>query len=288
MVAGAPEHASVQPVGPVYLANLFPALHQQLITLLRGLDRSAWAKPTACALWSVKDIAAHLLDTALRRLSFGRDGFVPASGVTIQSYSDLVALLNRLNDDWVRACQRLSPEVIIELMDTSAPKVHELFSSLDPHATAMFGVAWAGQESSPVWFDIGREYTERWLHQQQIREAVAAPGLNGREWLNPVLDVFMRALPHAYREVTAHPGESIRIAITGEAGGDWTLRREPRGWALFLGRSDPNAAQVTLDQETAWKLFSKGLDSDAARGRVKLQGDPHLTEPFLRTLAVMA
>ena len=288
MVARASQQAPIQPVGPVYLVSMFPPLHQQLMSLLRGLDPSAWARPTACALWSVKDVVAHLLDTGLRRLSFGRDGYTPALESRIESYSDLVAFLNRLNAEWVRACTRLSPEVLIELMDATAPRVHQFFSALDPHATAMFGVAWAGQESSPVWFDIGREYTERWLHQQQIREAVGVPGLNGREWLNPVLDVFMRALPHAYSDVNAEPGQGIVVSITGAAGGDWTLRREAKSWELFHGRAEGPVAQISLDQDTAWKLFSKGLSPEAARAKVKLQGNPRLSEPILNALAVMA
>jgi uncharacterized protein (TIGR03083 family) len=258
------------------------------MTLLRGLDSAAWSKPTACALWSVKDLVAHLLDTTLRRLSFGRDRFLARPGTPISSYADLVSYLNRLNAEWVRACERLSPQLLIELMDTAAPQVHAYFRSLDPHATAMFGVAWAGQESSPVWFDIGREYTERWLHQEQIREAVNAPRLDGRDWLHPVLDLFVRALPHTYREVPAAPGQTIHIAISGAAGGDWALVRKPEDWGLYYGRTDNAASRISMDQETAWKLFSKGLSPEAARARVILEGNLTLGLPILGALAVMA
>ena len=288
MAAGGPQHSSVRPVEPVYLIELFPGLHQELMRLLGGLDEADWSRPTACALWSVKDIVAHLLDTGLRRLSSGRDGFMPAPEGGIASYPDLVAYLNRLNAEWVAATRRLSPPVLLALMDVMAPQVHAFFGSLDPHAQAQFGVAWAGEESSPVWFDIGREYTERWLHQQQIREAVGAPGLLGREWLYPALDIFMRALPHTYRAIPAEPGQSIHFAIRGEAGGDWTLRRQGQGWSLFTGRDDRPAARVSLDQENAWRLFSKGLSPEAARRSVRIEGDPRLGEPVFGALAVMA
>ena len=288
MAAGGPQHSSVRPVGPVYLIERFPGLHRELMTLLRGLKEADWSRPTACALWSVKDIVAHLLDTGLRRLSLGRDGFMPAPEGGIASYPDLVAYLNRLNADWVGATRRLSPPVLLALMDVMAPQVHAFFGSLDPHALAHFGVAWAGEESSPVWFDIGREYTERWLHQQQIREAVGAPGLLGREWLYPALEIFMRALPHTYRAVQAEPGQSIHFAIRGEAGGDWTLRRQSQGWSLFTGRDDHPVTRVSLDQESAWKLFSKGLSPEAARRSVRIEGDPRLGEPAFGALAVMA
>jgi uncharacterized protein (TIGR03083 family) len=288
MAAGGPPHSSVRAVEPVYLLERFPALHHELMSLLRGLDEADWARPTACALWSVKDIVAHLLDTGLRRLSSGRGGFMPAPEGGRASYADLVAHLNRLNAEWVSASRRLSPPVLMELMDVTAPQVHAFFGSLDPHARASFGVAWAGEESSPVWFDIGREYTERWLHQQQIREAVDAPGLLGREWLYPALDIFMRALPHTYRAVHPEPGRSIHFAIGGHAGGDWTLRRQPQGWSLFTGRDEHSATRVSLDAEAAWKLFSKGQSPEAARQSVKIEGDAVLGEPVFSALAVMA
>src|SRR3954471_22199035 len=85
------------PVVPVFLADLFPALHAELMALLRGLQPEDWARPTSCALWSVRDIVAHLLDTALRRLSFGRDRHIAAPDRTISKYPDLVAYLNALN-----------------------------------------------------------------------------------------------------------------------------------------------------------------------------------------------
>lgn len=279
---------SLTPVAPVYLLDLFPGLHGQLMTLLRGLSPADWSRPTACALWSVKDVAAHLLDGSLRRLSLGRDGLSLAPDSALADYRDLVAYLNRLNAEWIAASRRLSPPVLIELLDGTAPAVHAYFRSLDPHAPALFPVAWAGEDSSANWFDLAREYTERWLHQQQIREAVGAPGLNERTWLNPTLDVFMRALPFTYRHVAADAGRSIRFEIRGEAGGTWTLVRTSAAWKLFVGEDPGPAARVSLDQQTAWKLFSKGLSQDAARRLIGIEGDSRLGKPIFGSLAVMA
>jgi uncharacterized protein (TIGR03083 family) len=282
------DHAELTPMQPVFLLDRFVRLHTELISLLRGLSAGDWSRPTACALWSVKDIAAHLLDSSIRRLSFGRDGLPSTPDTPISSYADLVRYLNRLNSEWVTACRRLSPQVLVELLDFTAAQVHAFFRSLDPYTPALFPVAWAGEDVSPNWFDIGREYTERWLHQQQIREAVGAPGLTGREWLHPTLDVFARALPFTYREVEAPPGRSVRFEVQGEAGGVWTLVRKASGWELFNGSSRNADAVVRLDQETAWKLFSKGLDPGAARKRVKIEGEISLGEPALGSLAIMA
>jgi uncharacterized protein (TIGR03083 family) len=278
----------LSPVAPVFLADLFPPLHAELMALLRGLLPEDWARPTSCALWSVRDIVAHLLDTGLRRLSFGRDRHIAAPGRAISGYPDLVAYLNELNAEWVAAMRRLGPRLLTDLSDWLGPELHRYLDSLDPHGAATFSVAWAGQEESPNWFDIGREYTERWLHQQQIREAVGAAGLTSRRWLYPALDIFVRALPFTYRSTTAKPGTTLRLDIEGEAGGSWTLARTGESWQLLAGAEPTWSTRVTLDQDAAWRLFSKSLPPDRARQEIQIEGDAGLGRTFLSTLAVMA
>lgn len=60
-------------VEPIFLAEMVPQLHAELLALLKSLGDEDWHKPTVASAWSVKDVAAHLLDGDLRRLSFQRD-----------------------------------------------------------------------------------------------------------------------------------------------------------------------------------------------------------------------
>ncbi|HEY0899336.1 MAG TPA: maleylpyruvate isomerase N-terminal domain-containing protein, partial [Sphingobacteriaceae bacterium] len=84
----------------IEVLHLFPRLNERLMELLRGLNQEQWQKPTVCKRWTVKDIAAHLLDTSLRRLSSGRDGY-KAPFPQVHSYGELVQHLNSLNAIWV-------------------------------------------------------------------------------------------------------------------------------------------------------------------------------------------
>lgn len=286
----------MRPSQPILVADLFPELEAALLDLLRGLDAADWQRPAAGAHWTVKDVAAHLLDTGLRRLSFQRDGHPlappPGSGPPIAGWDDLVAFINRLNADWVTVAKRLSPQVLIELLAASGPPLCDLLAGLDPLAPAIFGVAWAGEETSPNWFDVAREYTERWHHQQQIRDATGRPGLTSRRHLHPVLDAFLRALPHRYREIEAPEGTRLEVEIEGEAGGLWTLRREAEAWRLYLGRdeaaAEPATTSARIGQADAWRLFTKGLDRPTAEARLAVEGDGRLAEPLFDTVAVMA
>lgn len=279
----------MKPVEPILIQNLFSELHDHLISLLWGLAEADWNRPTICAPWSVKDLAAHLLDGDVRRLSLQRDKFTPPQPESpITDYSTLVGYLNQLNHDWVVAAQRLSPRLLTELLDLIGGQTAQFFQTLDPEEPALFPVAWAGEVSSLNWFDLAREYTERWLHQQQIREATDRPGLTERRYLYPVLDTFMRAMPHTYREVEASAGTGAVVSISGEAGGEWSLLRQEEGWRLFYGRAAAPAAQVSLSQDTAWRLFTKGLSREEARRQVKLEGEERLGAGLLSLLAIMA
>src|SRR5436189_190963 len=99
--------AEVMPPGPLLTAHLFPTLDAQLIDLLRSLTPDDWERQTIAPRWTVKDVAAHLLDTQLRTLSFGRDGYTPSPPPPITSARDLVSFIDRLNADGVTVYRRL-------------------------------------------------------------------------------------------------------------------------------------------------------------------------------------
>jgi uncharacterized protein (TIGR03083 family) len=283
-------------LGALDTVDLLREVDGRLGPLLRGLQAEDWDRP-AVGHWTVRDVVAHLLDTALRRLSLDRDGHRPPVGDRdLSNWRELVDFLNELNAVWTRAAERLSPAVLVDLLEWANPRVADYFASLDPLAEAAFPVAWAGEASSRVWMDVAREYTERWHHQQQIREAVGAPWLDEPRYVVPLLDTFVRALPRAYAEAEAAAGTRIRVRVTDLEPCAWLLVREAvgdeRAWALYRDakQSAENAASATiaLPAETAWRLFGKGLTADAAREQATVDGPEALTAPFFGAVAVMA
>src|SRR5687768_6461705 len=145
--------ADVTP-GPLLTAHLFPTLDAHLIDLLRSLAPDDWERQTIAPMWKVKDVAAHLLDTQLRKLSFGRDGYASLPPPRIASNRDLVSFINRLNAEGVTVYRRLSPAVFIAWMEQTSREAASYYAALDPFADAPFAVSWAGESVSANWFDV--------------------------------------------------------------------------------------------------------------------------------------
>ncbi|MBN1887961.1 MAG: maleylpyruvate isomerase family mycothiol-dependent enzyme [Thermoflexales bacterium] len=271
--------------GPIIVIDLFPEILDKLVELLSGLPANDWKKPTACHGWSVKDLALHLLGDDVSLLSRKRDGY--STGAPVQDWDELVSLVNDLNTKWVEGTRRLSPRLTCELLKMTGTQVYDYLRSLDMHATGD-AVSWAGPEPAPVWLDVAREYTERWLHQQHIRDAVARPGLKQSWYLAPVLDTFVRALPHTYREIQAADGTLVVLTISGSSGGRWFLLREDEQWRLYLDDPRPANAEVIIDEEIAWRLFTRTMSKDEARSKIAMLGDQALGLPVLDMVSIIA
>jgi Mycothiol maleylpyruvate isomerase N-terminal domain len=274
---------------PINTVHLFPVLDKLLIELLKSLTIEEWHCPTIAKQWTVKDIASHLLDGNLRTLSILRDHYFGDPASNIHTYTELVAYLNQLNMSWTAATKRLSPQVLIELLEITGKQFHEQLESLAPFDTAVFSVAWAGQQQSENWFHIAREYTEKFIHQQQIREAVGKQALLIKKLFYPFIDTFMYGLPHTYRNVHADTGTAITIKILTDIGGEWHLIKTDTSWELIKSRPHrPSEAIVSIDPDTAWKIFSKGISPEQAYDKVEIYGDRQLAEVALQMVSVMA
>jgi uncharacterized protein (TIGR03083 family) len=276
---------AARPMPPVQVIHLFPELLDALLRLLSDLGAAEWNRPTACAGWSVHDVALHLLGDDAGFVSRKRDGYaLPAA---VEGWDSLVAWIDEQNALWVAATRRTSPRLLCDLLRFVGRQMCATVESLDPDALGG-PVSWAGPEPAPVWLDLAREYTERWLHQQHIRDAVDRPGLKGPRFLAPALDTFVRALPRAYQEVDAPEGTLVALTITGDAGGQWFLVREKGTWRLYVESERGPQAEVVLGQELAWRLFTKGLHPEQARADVELRGDVALGLKALDTVSIIA
>ena len=60
-------------------------------------------------------------------------------------------------------------------------------------------------------------------------------------------------------------GPTLRLVITGDAGGEWVALRQDGDWMLGTAPGMAVDATVELDEDRAWRLFTKGISKEEAR-----------------------
>lgn len=272
---------------PLDVRPLFPVERALLLDVVSALSPQQWTAPTACRGWAVRDVVAHLAHDYLRRLSRHRDGH---GGIPVAPGEELPGYLNRTNGDFVRVAADLSPRVLVDVLAWFGPQLDDLWTRVPMDRIGESAVWWAAPGTpAPVWLDVAREYTEFWVHQQHIRDAVGRPGGCGVQLMGPVIDTFVRALPHVLRDVPADEGNGIALAVRPPVDVRWYLTRDAAGWSLAPVTRFPDdaATRLELSPEVLWRLATGAVGPDVARRNLRVSGDEKLADAVLDIVAVI-
>ncbi|MBK8027473.1 MAG: maleylpyruvate isomerase N-terminal domain-containing protein [Chloroflexi bacterium] len=266
-------------------ADLFAPMRAELLRVLRGLSDAEWNAPTACAEWSVRDVALHLFGDDVGLLSNLRDGDSPPG--RFEAFDDLVAYINDRNATWIDASRRMSRRLLLSLLEFTGAQWVEYVLSVDPEEPAG-PIGWTGNAQDSMGLHLAREFTEFWMHHQHICEAVGVVSMKDAPAMRAALGTFIHCLPRTYSAVDARVDTLVKVVITGEGGGTWHLVREADRWRLYADTDLRPAATVTLDTDTAWRLFTKGIDQGSLEARTHIDGDQALGRVFLTAVAILA
>ena len=273
------------PLEPVIVTELFPDIRAELQRVLESLTDEQWDYPTVCAGWSVRDVALHLLGTRVGLLSGMRDH--DSQWFKVDDFQELVELINAQNELWVKAGRRISRRLLISLLGFTNEQIITFLNTLKPMEVGS-GIGWTGNQADPIWMHIARELTEQWMHHQHICDAVEITSLKESRFMHPVLSTFVYALPETYRDTDAPLDTLVKLVITGEGGGTWHLVREADSWKLYADTDLSATTTISIDTDTAWRLFTKGLEAETIRQRADVEGDRMLFEVLLTTVAIIA
>lgn len=268
---------------PIDVRGLLEPERDALLELLSGLTADDWAAPTACPRWSVHDVAVHLLHDDVRRLSAQRDGhegpIIPAT-----SLDELVGGLDDLNNRWVaEVAPTLSPRLTCEILSFISGPANEHLRSLPFHANEA-GVAWAGRGPHPTWLDVAREFTERWVHQQQIRLATHRPGCDEPTYVDAVVDTFVRALPVSLPSRPA--ATEVALRISDPVHRQWVVRSDGGRWTFEEPPGSPSTV-VELPAASFWQRAVRMADVETVRQHARVEGDPGLVASVLNLRAAI-
>jgi Mycothiol maleylpyruvate isomerase N-terminal domain len=261
-------------------------VNNYLLDLLRSFTATDWSKSTVHPDRNVKDLVAHLLHGSLRRVTSMRDKYRYPTP-PIASTDDLIAFIQADNRDFMRGMRRLSPQILIELISVYDQELLALFRMLDPNQDGL-GVVWAGEKVSRNWFDIAREYTEKWHHQQQIRDATNREPLYEPRLFEPALETFARGLPFAIRNLNLPDQSRVLVQTTGVVNCCWTLYRDAGTWSLWQGKHPELTSSVTIPAEVAWRVWTKSMDRGEASRQIQAVGDGSVVDPIVSFVAIMA
>ncbi|MFP3913694.1 MAG: maleylpyruvate isomerase family mycothiol-dependent enzyme [Actinomycetota bacterium] len=276
----------IPPSPPADYPSLLAQDRAVLLALLEEAQPSDWSRPTPCPGWSVLDLIVHLVGDDLGVLSRDRDGFYatrPPEGTTEEGF---VAFIDDLNDLWVRAGRRLSPRAATDLLEWTGAQLVDLYRDQDPSQVSA-RVTWASDHPIPKWMDHAREFTESWIHHQQIRQALGLASRLEPEPTGAALDAFYWAYPYRLSGVRRPPGTSAEVRIEGPVRRQWRFISSGSGWEeaeVGVGRAP--TVGITMDTERAWRLLSNGLlpeDYPSADA----DEDPELATVLLRTRAIV-
>jgi len=250
---------------------------RDLVEFVGDLSAAEWLAPTAAPGWTVKDIALHLIDDDLTWLSHQRDG--DASGlVDMSDYSTFVLALAAKNQRWVEAARSMSRQVVLDLLTWAGEKVAAYHAEQELMGEGW--VSWASDGPVPYWFNLAQEFTERWVHQQQMREAVGRVEHHNAR-LPDVLRTFVWAFPYQYRAV-ADAGTRVSLALGNSA---WTLTSDGTGrWSLIDGEAPDAAASLRLSADASWRMLTSIAVPAEAMTR---EGADILVEPLMRVRGII-
>jgi uncharacterized protein (TIGR03083 family) len=269
----------------VEIAVLFATERARLLDLLASVADEEWRQPSPCPEWTVLGLCCHLVGDDFSLLSRHRDGYHGTPAPDGLAEAELIAWIDNLQIEWVHAARRLSPRLVVDLLDWAGPQLVEVFEQQDPDALVA-RVSWAGPDPVPVWLDQVRELSEYWIHRQQLLQALGRTSDLRPDLLGPILDGLRWAYPHRLAAIPAQPGDFVSIEITGPVAASWHLVATGSAWTFRAEPDSHRVASLSMTTDQAWRLLTNNLPADQ-HPRLQLSGDEQITDALRRTRAII-
>ena len=277
---------TIPPSSPWAFGPLFELERRRLVDLLGSLDAADWRRPTPCPGWSVLGLATHLVGDDVTLLAGHRDGYLGTPAPAGMTEAEFIGWLDELQVEWVRAARRLSPRLVTDLLVWLGDQAVELLGTEDASAVTAH-VSWASGDPVPVWLDQARELSERWIHRQQLIQALGRPSDLRPDLAEPVLDGLRWAYPFRLAAHRRPAGAAVVIDVTGpEVVARWSLVADGRSWRFGPAPSGDVVARLQPTTEQAWRLLTNNYD-EPTHGPLVTTGAPEVVATLLQTRAII-
>ena len=242
---------------------------ERFLALVTSLSEDEWEKPTACPLWNVRQILAHVTGAAAsyaRWSEFKRQNSLKVQRPYRASGLSFLESLNQIQVD-DRACA--TPAALIDELQTVGPRAFATRARL-PVLLRALRVPLPALGIVPIGYLTDLIYTrDMWMHRLDLcratqREMVLTPEHDGR-----IVSLVMRDL--AKKLAATLRKTSMVYQLSGRGGGTWQL-----------GAKVPPAATLQLDVVDFNLLASGRLTPEEAWSCISLEGDTALAREVLK------
>lgn len=180
-----------------------------MLRLLRSLDPDDWAAPTDCALWSVKDIAAHVLGNADGFTSF-RELRHQLAG-SMRRRKELGNPLNAMNQTQIDDRRYLSVDELLARLDEKLPAFIKVRDRL-----GRFGRAIPFYDPSVLGFTNLRYLTDTIYPRDVLMHRIDITRATGKEL--ELLDEHRLLVADVIRDWARRVKPDVRLELSGSVG----------------------------------------------------------------------
>jgi uncharacterized protein (TIGR03083 family) len=249
--------------------------------LCRPFDERHWKAPTDCPGWSVQDQLSHLVGT--ERLLAGK----PETSHRAPEREYVHNAIGRIAENHADERRvRSGAEVLHEFDEITSERLFHLRrATADDFAQPTVTPTGPGTVADFLRLRV----MDTWVHEQDIRRAVAIPGHRDGPAAEYAIDFLLQGVPMVVGKRAAAPaGSSVRLMLRGPVWRDRTVAMAERASWVDETPATPTVT-ITLDSD-AYLVAAAGRrpgQSLLDAGLVEFAGDSALGERVVTGLNVM-
>ena len=242
--------------------------------VVAGLDRDAWATPTGCPGWTVRDCVAHI--AALERVLLGEPVPVHTVPDGLAHVTDDVHRYMEVGVDLRRSWP--VERVLADFREATGARLADLEeltdADLDGERQFIFG-------TGPARRGLGIRLFDCWSHEQDIRRALGTPGGLAGVAAAHCREQLVRGVGGAVQEaLQPSAGTTVLFDVVGESAARRGLAFDGDAARAADPVVDPTVT-LHLDLNTLAVLGCGRHDDPEARERVEVEGDTALGRRML-------
>jgi uncharacterized protein (TIGR03083 family) len=263
------------------LVDALSGVWSSIDELLGSLDEAQWDTPTSLPGWTVRDVAAHLIGT--ESMLAGEEAPGGEADADAERPPHVKNDIGAFNERWVEGLRDQAPAAVLERFRRITSARLEALRSM---SQADF--------DAPSWTPVGQATYGRfmqirvfdcWLHEQDIRDAVARPGHDSGPCAEQSIDEVARALGFLVGKRAGAPaGSRVTVELTGPAPRTLHVAVDERA-AVVPSLDRPATATVRMPAGLFIRLAGGRVDPADHLAEVELEGDTDLARRIATSLA---